>query len=200
MGAMVEKMREMREIGCEMLPTHLSIFLRAMMIAGRRVGMVAALVMAAGCVQRTQVTPVTLTTGAGVAKPPMTAVPARMSLNKTVPAGEDRQIDFYVSLHEDCSAIPGIVVRILTPPSHGTANVREGKGYSSFAATSSRAACNKSPSTGQQLWYQPAPGYTGVDVMELQIFWPMGQSQTLTYTLSVQGGANQPAPPAPAGT
>ncbi|MBB6251347.1 hypothetical protein FHS74_001892 [Nitrospirillum iridis] len=168
------------------------------MITGRLMAAAAAVALVAGCMQRVDVTPVTLNanggTAAGVARPAGMPMPEHLSVARTVPADLDRKLGFFVSLHEDCTVVPGLDIRILTSPTHGTARLQGEKDYPSFPAGNPRASCNKATAPGQQLWYQPAPGFIGTDVVLLQIYWPTGPAQTLTYTITVQGGGVPPTP------
>ncbi|WP_148293656.1 hypothetical protein [Azospirillum sp. B4] len=172
------------------------------MTAGRLIGVAATLALAAGCMQRVDVTPVTLNANGGATAPVFNSAALassadHISATRTVPSGQDRQLAYFVSLHEDCTVMPGLDVRVLNPPGHGTAVVREGKDYPSYAAGNPHAACNKAAAPSQQLWYQPAPGFTGTDILLVQVFWPMGKAQTQTYTITVKdGGVKQPAAPA----
>ncbi|MEA1675278.1 hypothetical protein [Nitrospirillum sp. BR 11163] len=148
---------------------------------------IAAVAVVAGCAQQhVQVVPVTMN-GVTAVKPAGKPMPEQVTLTRTVPVGQERELNFYQGLHEDCAPIQGITVQILTPPAHGTATLRDGKDYPTFPAGNPRAVCNKTAMPAQQLWYQPAPGYTGADVLEVQVFYPMGTAQRQTYTVNVEG-------------
>ncbi|MDG3443649.1 hypothetical protein [Nitrospirillum amazonense] len=168
------------------------------MTAGRWMVMMAAVALVAGCaVQHVQVVPVTMNGGPAPRPAGTVGTPEKVMLTRTVPVGQERELNFYQGLHEDCAPISGITVEILTAPAHGTASLRDGTDYPTFPAGNPRAACNKKAMPAQQLWYQPAPGYTGADVLEVQVFYPMGTAQKQTYTINIQGNVQGAAPPKP---
>jgi hypothetical protein len=121
--------------------------------------------------------------------PPQAAAPARSNgpktINLTAASGVRLQLAFEAALNPDCSPIGETVVRIVTPPAHGTVAVESGKGFSSYASTNQRYHCNEKPSRGKFVYYKSNQGYTGSDTLTFQVIYATGASQQDIVNISI---------------
>src|SRR5262249_18581305 len=84
------------------------------------------------------------------------------------------EIDFIYAINADCSSVGLPIVRVLEQPRNGNVAVENGTGFSNFAADNQRYECNKRKSEGVSVVYDPRPGFTGTDSIELDIIFPRG--------------------------
>ena len=101
-------------------------------------------------------------------------------------SGKRTQLAAFQSLNADCSVADYYTVRVVVPPSHGTAGVEKGRYYSNYPQGNQRYACNTSPQGGVAAWYQSAAGYIGPDLVELQLIAPGGQARLVDVHLDVK--------------
>jgi hypothetical protein len=105
---------------------------------------------------------------------------------KTAISGQTIKVDFSASINPDCTVRAVPVVRILVPPSHGTASSAEGEDFTSFPLANVRSACNKARSRGALTTYTPAPGYFGPDYMSMEVLTQDGGDRTYNMPITVK--------------
>jgi hypothetical protein len=77
-------------------------------------------------------------------------------------------------------------MRIVVPPTHGTAVSTEGQDFTNFPAGNLRSACNKAKSRGAITTYTSSPGYFGPDFMSIEMLTPDGGDRTFNINLTVK--------------
>jgi hypothetical protein len=83
-------------------------------------------------------------------------------------AGQELRVFTYTEHRLDCSQGPQPVIRIVTPPSHGQASIRQGSivsGPSRFSPID----CSGHTYVGQGVWYVPDPSFTGSDRFDYEV-------------------------------
>jgi hypothetical protein len=105
-----------------------------------------------------------------------TPLPSR--LNRFVPSGEERLIQFYTTLFIDCSQRGPTVGRISSMPRHGVLTLSQGDSFPSYNPNSVLARCNDKKVPGLVISYKSEDGYVGEDdASVLVIFADGGASQ-----------------------
>ena len=104
----------------------------------------------------------------------------------TVPVGTPRQLDAEYSVHEDCSSLGDVVVRITRQPEHGSVEVRSGEVHTNFPDSNPRHVCNARTVAGKQVWYIPAAGFAGDDHFALEAIYPSGGSREVNFAITVR--------------
>jgi hypothetical protein len=90
------------------------------------------------------------------------------------------------AINPDCSAVPGVTLKVLRPPQHGAATLTDGPVYVSFPAANPRAACNSRKVPGHEVTYQAASGYSGHDRVVLQGSSPDGHVRQVSIDIDVR--------------
>ncbi|MCQ8242275.1 hypothetical protein [Rhizosaccharibacter radicis] len=104
----------------------------------------------------------------------------------TAPANRRSMINAWFDLNADCSTYGITTVRLASPPGHGTAEVMQGRWHPNYPRTNQRYACNLKPADGVALFYTPAPGFTGKDVLDITLITPHGRSWDTTWLIDVR--------------
>lgn len=107
------------------------------------------------------------------------------TISLTTSSGTRLRVAFEYALNPDCSSLGETVVRIVTPPVHGTAAVESGKGFTAYASTNQRYRCNEKPTPGKFIYYKSNHGYTGSDTLTYQTIYPNGTLQQDIVNLTV---------------
>ncbi len=133
-------------------------------------------------------TKVSATTGTAAAAPAATAPgsPRLVEFSRTVAADQKVRIAFFYDINPDCSSTGFAAIRITEPPQHGKITIENGNGFTSFPENNIRFACNKQRSDGVVVIYQPAPGYTGTDILNLDAIYPSGSLSRRRYAIDVR--------------
>ena len=108
------------------------------------------------------------------------------TLQFTVPMNATRMIHHAGALNLDCSSMGDTVIRVTTPPQHGTAWVSRGVGHSTYPTSNPRNVCNVRRTPQTQLSYKPAKNYVGDDLISLEMIFPDGTSKDDTVNISVK--------------
>jgi hypothetical protein len=114
----------------------------------------------------------------------------RGSLDKAVYAGRASQLWGDVSLTRDCEIAGDTKLEVISPPQHGTAEIRPGRMYAVYPEDDKHAACSGRLVEGVLAIYTPAPGYLGVDQAVLRAAEADGNQREVTVNITVS-----PAPP-----
>jgi hypothetical protein len=100
--------------------------------------------------------------------------------NARGPAGKDIQIGVYINVRPDCSSGPLPTIRLSGPPQHGKVTVKQGR----VKATNYKQ-CLALEVPGYVALYRAPPGFSGADVLTLDIKYPNGRSETQKITVQV---------------
>jgi hypothetical protein len=76
----------------------------------------------------------------------------------------------------DCSSVGPIVVRVSKAPEHGRVSIRSSAVFPRFPEANPRSVCNRRRVPGMQANYVSQRGYTGFDLVELEVFFPAGRA------------------------
>jgi hypothetical protein len=128
-------------------------------------------------------TPVSATTPAPASAP---SAPRTLDLSRTVAADHKIRLDFLYSINPDCTSIGFAAIRVLEQPKHGKIAIENGTGFTNFPDSNPRAECNKRRSDGVVVIYQPDPGYTGTDSVDLDSIFPTGFLSKRHYAIDVR--------------
>ena len=115
-----------------------------------------------------------------------TATPALADITKIVPAGHTQQIDFFASLHPDCSPTGTPTVRLIDGPSKGLVTTETGRDFLAFARPNPRARCNSHRVAGTKLLYKSADNFIGTDHVRILILSGSGESREAVYDIQVR--------------
>ena len=103
------------------------------------------------------------------------------------PAGKDIRIGIYVNVQPDCSSGPLPSIRLSGPPANGKVAVKSAK----IKATNYKQ-CLALEVPGFIAFYRSAPGFTGADVVTLEVKFPNGRTEIQKITVNVgTGGPGQ---------
>ena len=121
---------------------------------------------------------------------PIPAAPDRTDRHYRIPfaVAENRpsRINAWFDLNPDCSVAGLVSVRLLSPPSHGTMTLRQGRYYPDYPRGDQRRACNLRPRDGIAGVYRPDPGYVGPDRFVIAVVTPDGSAWTSEFRLAVK--------------
>lgn len=112
--------------------------------------------------------------------------PARADIAKAVPSGRTQQIDFFASLHPDCSATGIPVVRLIDGPSKGLITTEAGRDFLAFPRGNVRSRCNNRRVAGLKLLYRSTDAFTGADRVKILILSGSGMQREAIYTIEVR--------------
>jgi len=90
------------------------------------------------------------------------------------------------AINPDCSAVPGVTLKVLTQPQHGAATLTDGPVYVGFPVANPRSACNSRKVPGHEVTYQAAAGYVGHDRVVLQGSSPEGHVRLVSIDIDVR--------------
>jgi hypothetical protein len=105
---------------------------------------------------------------------------------KVAVAGKPLVLGKGVSVNPDCSSAGDFVIRVTSPPSHGSVSIRRAGVYPSFRASNRRSACNQRRVPGVTAVYVARRGYTGPDTVGLEYIGPSGSYRESTYNILVR--------------
>jgi hypothetical protein len=115
---------------------------------------------------------------AGAAAAPSLPVPTPARLNRFVPSGEERLVQFYTTLFIDCTQRGPTVGRINAKPRHGVVTLTQGDSFPFYNPGSALSRCNDKKVPGLLITYKSDDGYVGEDnASVLVIFADGGASQ-----------------------
>jgi hypothetical protein len=117
---------------------------------------------------------------------PMLAAPAFADTSKTVPSGRTQQIDFFASLHPDCTSTGTPTVRLIDGPSKGLVTTENGRDFTAFAKPNPRARCNTRRVEGVKLLYRSADNFIGTDRVRILILSGSGAGREAIYDIQVR--------------
>ncbi len=102
------------------------------------------------------------------------------------PADKDIRIGVYVNVQPDCTSGPLPSIRLSAPPTNGKVTVKSAK----IKATNYKQ-CLALEVPGFIAFYRSAPGFTGADVVTLEVKFPNGRTEIQKITVNVGGAGGQ---------
>ena len=112
-------------------------------------------------------------------------LPEDKPLQRAVHTGDRAPVGYFYSLKPTCEVEMLPEVTILKAPNHGSVTFETGDGYSHYAASNIRYACNKNPAPGTLLFYQSITGFAGGDSFQISVRYPNSHVRTINYEVSV---------------
>lgn len=94
--------------------------------------------------------------------------------------GKDIRIGVYINIEPDCSSGPLPAIRIISKPAHGTVIIKRGR----ISGTNYKH-CVALEVPGRVAFYRSQPGFTGVDVMTIEVRYPGIRAETQRITVLV---------------
>lgn len=111
---------------------------------------------------------------------------ARADIAKVVPTGTTRTIDFFASLHPDCSSTGTPTVRLIDGPSKGLITTERARDYLPFPKGNVRSRCNAHRVSGLRMMYRSADNFVGTDRVRILILSGSGESREAIYSIQVR--------------
>lgn len=105
-------------------------------------------------------------------------------VQKIVPTGGERNINFFAALTPDCMSLGRVVVRTLNEPRHGSIRFESGTSYPLYAADNPRSNCNSQSVSGLKLFYTSEAHWTGEDRFRLLAIYPDGSAEELIFAVT----------------
>lgn len=105
---------------------------------------------------------------------------------RVVFSGTTLKVDNFGSVDPSCTSLGRTVVQVTEQPRHGKVTIREGLDYPTFHKDNIRAHCNAKRAPATQVFYTPAPGYTGPDAFRVEVVYPDGFTRSGSYRLEVR--------------
>lgn len=106
--------------------------------------------------------------------------------NFFVPMNAARKISFKMVVNIDCTSAGSVVARIITPPTHGTISVKNGKDRPNFIEPNPRVSCNSKELPSTQVWYTPEKDYLGSDTVSISYILPTGSTHDVNVSIIVK--------------
>ena len=94
---------------------------------------------------------------------------------------KDIRVGVYANILPDCTSGPLPTLRLASPPSHGKVTVKKGK----LNGTNYKQ-CLALEVPGFVAIYRSAPGFSGTDVMVIEVAYPGGRSELQKITVEVR--------------
>jgi len=110
-----------------------------------------------------------------------------LKISRAVPVDHKGPIDFFGEFNPDCSSAGLPTVRVPMQPQNGTITVENGLGYTNFPPDNQRYDCNKRPSEGLHVFYEPHPGFVGSDQATVDFLTASGREVQRNYSVTVGG-------------
>jgi len=93
---------------------------------------------------------------------------------------KDIRVGVYINVQPDCSSGPLPTIRLTTPPANGKVTVKSGK----IKATNYKQ-CLALEVPGYIAVYRSIPGFSGNDLVTLEVKYPNGRTETQKITVTV---------------
>jgi hypothetical protein len=98
------------------------------------------------------------------------------------PPDKDIRIGVYLNVKPDCMSGPLPTIRLIAPPAHGKVSVRK----ANVNATNYKQ-CLALDVPGYVAFYRSASGFTGTDLVVLEVKFPDGRAEIQKITVTVSG-------------
>ena len=112
--------------------------------------------------------------------------PAPVEIARSAASEQRARIGFLSNLDPDCTSTPFANVRIVEPPKHGEATLKQDTGFTGYAKDNPRFECNQQRTDGTAVLYQSEAGYTGKDSLTVEIVYEDGRESNLRYAIEVK--------------
>jgi hypothetical protein len=113
-------------------------------------------------------------------------MPKPVNVSRFIPSGEERTMNFVVSLFPNCASRGPIVGRIINPPAHGTVTFDNAGSFPNYATTNPLVSCNDKKSSGLNIVYKAEDGYLGQDRADIFLIFPDGTGAEWHYLILVK--------------
>jgi hypothetical protein len=104
-------------------------------------------------------------------RPAEPKAPTLSEATSEIIADQSKQIDFLYEIGLDCSPNAFATVTTVESAKHGKVSVDRGNGISRFPPNNPRVVCNKNPTEGMKVTYEPELGFIGDDTLTLDILY-----------------------------
>jgi hypothetical protein len=108
-----------------------------------------------------------------------------ITVNKTTTAGATLTLAEPQSLGQDCSPLGQVIVKVTTPPDHGSVHITPATTFSNYVPGDAPYLCNARKTPATLVSYQATAGFTGSDVAVIQIFFPDGRAPLIRFNITV---------------
>jgi hypothetical protein len=117
--------------------------------------------------------------------------PAISEIKSDVIVDQSKQLSFIYDLSADCAPVAFPTITTTEAPKHGKLSIDRGTGFSNFAQSNSRFECNKKPTEGMKITYEPERGFLGDDSLMVEILYADKSMSKRRYAIKV---GPKPAP------
>ena len=104
---------------------------------------------------------------------------------KLVASGRPLLLYSASATNPDCTSAGEVVVRVAQPPEHGRVTIRRTGVFPRFPEANPRSMCNRRRVSGVQATYVSQRGYTGSDMVVLEVLFPAGRGVRVTLPIRV---------------
>ena len=104
---------------------------------------------------------------------------------KFVVSGKPLLLFQATSANPDCTSAGNVVMRVSQQPEHGRVSIQPTSISPRFSQANPLSACNVRRIRGVRATYVSQRGYTGPDLVLLQIFFPAGRAYTVRFPIRV---------------
>ncbi len=108
------------------------------------------------------------------------------TVNKTALAGQTINLMNYATVNPDCTAGDPVTIKITEQPSHGKAVESNSDVFPSFPPTNPRFVCNRMKFPSTLVQYTAPEGFSGTDVVTVELFTASGGDSELKYLITVK--------------
>jgi hypothetical protein len=117
--------------------------------------------------------------------------PPRLQVSEVARAiapDQPKQVDFFYDIGLDCSPSAFPAISTIEPPRHGRISADRESGTSNFPQSNPRFACNRYPTQGMTVTYQPERGFTGNDTATVDVLYADKSVTRRRYAFNVGPG------------
>jgi len=120
------------------------------------------------------------------AAPKLVNPPQTVDRHYTAAANRTSTLADFMAVDAGCATLGQSIVRVTTPPQHGTLAIRNGTAHPSYNKADSRSQCGHTRALATFARYTPTRGYTGPDSVMLDVIYPRGGERTVTFHIDVK--------------
>jgi hypothetical protein len=100
--------------------------------------------------------------------------------------GQSIKLRFISSINPDCSMTGYVTVNVTQQPQHGRVRMTRGSDFAYYSASNPRSACNRRRVQGVGIYYTAERGYTGHDMVAVEVIGTDGRYGRGSWNLYVR--------------
>ena len=107
------------------------------------------------------------------------------TLKRVAFSGKKQRIEFFASVHADCTSSGIPVVKLTEAPAHGAVSFVEENDYPNYPKDNQRYDCNERKVPGTTAYYTSVAAFSGSDKFEMKVVYPQGNAHEITVAVTV---------------